>query len=56
MPNETIKSYSDVRVTKKLTGIIQHVFRGVARNLFWGIQVFVGIKLSNSRSDVIFTP
>jgi len=27
--------------------------RGVARNLFWGIKVFGGIKLLNSRSDVI---
>jgi len=31
--------------------------RGVARNLFWGVYVFLGgIKLLNSRSDVTFTP
>ena len=34
--------------------------RGVARNLFWGYNFFLweggGIKLLNSRSDVIFTP
>jgi len=32
--------------------------RGVARNLFWGYKGFLegGIKLLNSRSDVIFTP
>ena len=35
--------------------------RGIARNLFWGIRFFFwggegGIKLLNSRSDVIFTP
>jgi len=29
--------------------------RGVARNLFWGYKSFGGIKLYNSRSDVIFT-
>ena len=31
--------------------------RGVARNLFWGVQKFLGgINLLNSRSDVICTP
>jgi len=48
--------YTEVIYTPSTAAFIHVGYTGVARDLFWVYKSFWGIKLFNSRSDVVFTP